>query len=191
MPLLDAAGLGPATLAEVVCTAEHTGTELLLAGLLAGAAKHGAYTALVDGADGFDPCSYGPAEAERLFARLLWVRCQAVAQVVKAADLLLRDGNLPLVILGLQASAIRELQQQPAHVWYRLRALAEQTQATCVIFTPRRAIAAAQLRLEMRDIPSLSQLEHPRGKLIRALQARVMSRQRGIETDERLTALVG
>ncbi len=188
VPLLDEAGLVPAQLVEVVCASASGvgphppfGGDLLLAGLLAGAAGQGLYAALVDGTDGFDPASFQPEEAERLFARLLWVRCQTVAQVVKSADLLLRDGNLSLVVLDLQANALRELQQQPAHVWYRLRALAEQGRATCVALTPHRSIAAAQLRLDLHDTPSPELLERPRTALVEALQARV-TRQRRLET---------
>lgn len=193
VPLLDGGGLAPAMLAEVVCGAGQAGGETLLAGLLAGAAAQGLHTALVDGTDGFDPCSFGPAEAGRLFARLLWVRCQAVAQVVRAADLLLRDGNVPLVVLDLQASPVRDLQQQPAHVWYRLRALAEQSRATCVALTPQRAIAAAQLRLDLEGTPTIEELATPRAALIGALRARI-TRQRRLEmvgTHEERGRLVG
>ena len=45
-----------------------------------------------------------------VLSRLLWVRCRGAAEAMKAADLILRDGNLPLVLLDLAGNP-------PAQFW--------------------------------------------------------------------------
>jgi hypothetical protein len=68
-------------------------------------------------------------------------------QAVKATDLLLRDGNLSLVMLDLQAVPSRQLQRIPANTWHRLQRLAEQTTAAVVILTPQPMVEAARVRI--------------------------------------------
>ena len=99
--------------------------------------------ALIDGRDSFDPASYGSEAC----SRLLWVRCRHAAESLRCADLLLRDGNLPLLTLDLQLTPLRELQDIPASSWYRLRNLARQSDATLLAFTPRHLIPCAALQL--------------------------------------------
>ncbi|NNC89125.1 MAG: hypothetical protein HKN82_11755, partial [Akkermansiaceae bacterium] len=81
--------------------------------------------ALIDATDSFDPASYGPEAC----ARLLWIRCHEPAQSLPCTDLLLRDGNLPLLVLDLQLVPLRDLHSRsfPPTAWYRLRNLAEQS----------------------------------------------------------------
>src|SRR5205823_130630 len=93
------------------------GGGLLLISLLASARKSNSFVALTDGRDSFDPSE----SSEQMLARLLWVRCQTTAEAVKAADLILRDGNLPLVILDLRSNPVEELRKIPATTWYRLQ----------------------------------------------------------------------
>lgn len=145
-------------LAEANCQGSAA---ILVAGIVAASAGLRRHLALVDASDCFSPDAFALPDAAALFERLLWVRCHSVAQTIQAADLLLRDGNLPLVVLDLQGSPVRELQKQPASVWYRLRALAERSQSACLALTPCRSVAAAQLRLEIRGSLTLDTLEVP------------------------------
>ena len=80
-------------------------TELLIPNISSGGAivlheiieaMHGIsqYAALIDSKDCFEPATDHPL--------LLWIRCHSVLQSLKATDLLLRDGNLSLVILDLE-----------------------------------------------------------------------------------------
>lgn len=181
--VLDEAGIKPGMLAEAVCGSSATGGSgiaaagLLLDSIIQGTANLRGYQALVDGGDSFDPSSFSTLRTESTLARLLWVRCHTVAEVIKAADLLLRDGNVPLVMLDLLANPLREFQRQPANIWYRLRSLAENSQALCLVLTPCRSIAAAQIRLELSISGGLDLLECARPELAERLQARV-TRQR-------------
>src|ERR1700674_5230006 len=53
--------------------------------------------ALIDARDSFDPQPLGNA----CLHHLLWVRCNKAFEAIKAADLLLRDGNFTLLIVDL------------------------------------------------------------------------------------------
>ena len=72
--------------------------------------------ALVDANDSFDPDG---ATNEQL-AALLWVRCTGLEQAVHATDLLLRDGNLPLVVLDLMMCDGRQAQAVHSSTCHRL-----------------------------------------------------------------------
>ena len=68
---------------------------MLLRALLRQSHRARQWMALIDGRDSFDPAG---VEAPVL-SRLFWVRCQTAEEALKAADLLLRDRNFPLVVL--------------------------------------------------------------------------------------------
>ncbi len=70
----------------------------MLLHLLEEARKERRFAALVDGANAFDPQTAPPA----LIEHLLWVRCRSVEQALRAADVLLRDENLGMVIVDLR-----------------------------------------------------------------------------------------
>jgi len=113
--------------------------------------------ALIDGRDSFDPASYGPAAC----ARLLWIRCHHADESLRCTDLLLRDGNLPLLVLDLQLNPAAELNAIPSSSWYRLRNLARQSGTTLLAFTPRPLIPAAALQLTLTNSHLLLHLESP------------------------------
>jgi RecA/RadA recombinase len=94
-------GLCKGTLTEISTPPDTAGCLTILNAILCASAQEGRPIALIDGSDGFDPQPLEPA----LLAHLLWVRCRNTAQFFKAADLLLRDGNLPIVLLDLRGSA--------------------------------------------------------------------------------------
>ena len=98
---------------------------------------------LVDGADGFDPASF----SARVCARLLWVRCRKSAlEMVKAADWVVRDGNVPQVVVDATGLDRRELAQVPASAWWRLRQDAERTGCRLVVVAAARLVPAAGRR---------------------------------------------
>ena len=121
--LFEAAAFPAGAISELIA-AEGGGLFLWIAGLLADPPEAVSLPkfVLVDGGDGFDPASY-PAAA---CSQLLWVRCGNAVQALKAADLLVRDGNVPFVMLdlcGLPAAALKSI---PASAWWRLKQLCEQ-----------------------------------------------------------------
>ncbi len=133
-------------ISEVVAAGPGAGLALVMAGLLGEPKETCPHPemALVDGADGFDPASFsGPA-----CARLLWVRCRTALEMVKAADWLARDGNLPLVLLDATGLVPRELLALPPSAWWRLKQGAELNGCRLVALTPLRLVAAARVRLD-------------------------------------------
>jgi len=139
--LLDGLGLAQGCITEVVSS--QTGAGLVIACLLERDSAVNEPTALVDGCDAFDPWSVRPAVLEKL----LWLRCRETAQAVKAADLLLRDGNIPLVLLDLQLHPLRVVQAMPSSVWHRLRLLTEKSGCCLCALTPGRSIPCARSRV--------------------------------------------
>jgi len=115
---------------------------------------------LID-ADNFDPASHAPETC----SRLLWVRCRDALTLLKAADLLLRDGNLPFILLDLSGFAMRELRGLPASSWWRLKQLAGNTAARVLILSSFPLIPCADLRLSLSTGLSLDAFDLPRAEL--------------------------
>lgn len=163
---LDAIQLPLGTLIEIVSESSSSGVGLLQAALLHRETAVAEYTAMVDGSDAFDPWSVGASELDRF----LWVRCQQLPQAIKAADLLLRDGNIPLVLMDLQLHSARELLRLPSSVWHRLRMLGEKSGVTTCIFTPSPVISCAATRLLLHPSFTLEDHQRPTPDLTHALQ---------------------
>jgi hypothetical protein len=110
--------------------------------------------------------------------KLLVVRVQTPEQAVKAADLLVRDGNLPVVLLDLQATPLRSLGRIPASTWHRFQRLVEQSGTALVALTPQPIIEAARVRVVLQGRWTLSDLKRPRGELIAKIAVQVFRRGR-------------
>jgi RecA/RadA recombinase len=110
--------------------------------------------ALIDGTDSFDPEPLGNA----CLRHLLWVRCRQAIEAVKAADLLLRDGNFPVVILDLVLNTGNALKIPQTH-WYRLQRLVEATSTAFLVLTRRGIVSSAQLKLVLENTWSLETFE--------------------------------
>ena len=160
-------GLPPGAFAEIVCRRRGGGAGVLIAGLVQAAAiaERRYPLALVDGADSFDAgtLSDSPTAAAALCRHLLWIRCRhRIDHAIKATDLLLRDGNLPLVILDLQLCRTTEVRRGipgGTNAWYRLRSLGERTGTTFLALTGEPVVPAAPWRLELDHTWSLDALD--------------------------------
>src|SRR3954451_4982985 len=119
--LLDG-GLSKGALTEIVAERPGAGGTFLLCVILRQAAAEGQLSAFVDGSDSLDVTQFEP----EVLSRLLWVRCRGSAEAMKATDLILRDGNLPLVLLDLAGNPAAQFRDIPATTWYRLQRLIEQ-----------------------------------------------------------------
>lgn len=129
--------------------------------------------ALIDARDRFDPASF-TTDACR---RLLWLRCRETREALQSADLLLRDGNLPVVLLDLSALPARELRRIPTATWHRLRQLAEASACTLLALTPTPLIPRASLRLRLTREFTLQDLDCSRCELLPQLQAETTRRR--------------
>ncbi|HEY0256665.1 MAG TPA: hypothetical protein VGC39_04405 [Candidatus Methylacidiphilales bacterium] len=175
-PALDEAGLPQAALTELVAPpASGPGGSLLLYGLLHAALQKGERVILIDGRDAFVPQGLPQLELNRL----LWMRCHDAWETIKAADLAVRDGNIPLVILLLTLNPPAKLRRIPATAWHRLQMLAEKSAVTLLVFTPQAQIGGARLRLSVGGAFPLEKLHRCRRELLPALALHVERRRLG------------
>lgn len=170
---VESLNLSKGAITEVVAASASAGAGLLMSGLLQRESACRELTALVDGSDAFDPWSIDASALERV----LWVRCRHPNEAIRASDLLLRDGNIPLVILDLQLHAPRAVQSLPSSVWHRLRMLAEKSGAALCVFTSVCAVACARTRVRLEHRFDLMDQFEDRAPLLNALHVQV-ERQR-------------
>lgn len=158
IPALDEAtggGLPKGAITELTSPNVSAGTALLIYRLLEAAHREHYFLGLVDGRDSFDPQPLGNVRLRNL----LWIRCRKTIEAVKAADLLLRDGNFPLVVLDLILNAADELRRIPQTSWYRLQRLVEPVPTAFLVLTRRSMISSAQLKLVLENEWTLQDLE--------------------------------
>lgn len=129
--------------------------------------------ALIDGRDSFDPSSGGLGKG--CLHHLLWVRCTKALDAIKAADLLLRDGNFPLVIVDLVLNPPADLSKIPQTSWYRLQRLVESAPTACLVMTRQGTVSSAQLKIVLENSWTLETFEDE--SAISRLQIRVQRSQ--------------
>ncbi len=162
-PLIDSAtggGLPRGAITEISSPEPSAGSASVIAALIQAAADSGHCVALVDGSDSFDPAPLRPAS----LAHLLWVRCDGATVAFKAADLLLRDGNFPLVLLDLVLNTANEFRKIPATSWYRLQRLVEPTATAFVVLARRSRVASAHLKLSLQNRWTLDNFDTPEAR---------------------------
>ena len=156
---------------------EFSGTSgagaLFLHALLGAVCREKCFAALVDAARTFEPDSC-PAAA---LAHLLVVFCADAMQAVKATDILLRDGNLSVVMLDFQSVPLSQLKHIPANTWHRFQRLAEQTTAAIIVLTRQPMIEAAQVRIAGASRWTLAAQRRWRHELLADAQWRVFPRR--------------
>ena len=168
-------GLTRAALTEVICPLHSVGSGTVILALIEAARASRHRLALVDGGNSFDPDGL---QNEQLSA-LLWVQCMGAKQAVRVADLLLRDGNLPLIVLDLMTCSVRDVQAVASSSWYRLQRVTEANGSVALVFTPVPVVAgaASSLRLDRRfELPALDLL---RDELTASLHVETVHRRAG------------
>jgi recA bacterial DNA recombination protein len=148
-------GLPKSAITELISPKRSAGSASLVHQLLRAAQRDQHFVALIDGSDSFDPGSSDNSALRHLF----WVRCRKAFDAVKATDLLLRDGNFPLVIVDLVLNSIEELRKIPQTSWYRLQRLVEGAPTACLIINRQSVVASAQLKIVLENSWTLEALE--------------------------------
>jgi recA bacterial DNA recombination protein len=166
-------GLTKGAITELTSASANAGSATLIAALLDQASRNRSFLALIDGRDSLDPQSIGNGALRHL----LWIRCRKASEAVQAADLLLRDGNFPLVILDLVLNPVAELGRIPASHWYRLQRLVEPAPTAFLVLTPRSMISSAQWKLGLENQWTLPQLDSEAAVLQAALKFRLQRAQ--------------
>jgi hypothetical protein len=173
---LDEIAVPRGAVTEIVSPAvAGPGVTLFLYGLLHAVILKGERVILVDGKRAFDPKGLPQSELNRL----LWMRCRDAWEAMKAADLVVRDGNIPLVILLLTLNPPGELRRIPATAWHRLQMLAEKSAVTLLVLTPQAQIGCARLRLLVGGAFPLEKLHLCRRELLADLEIQVARRRTG------------
>ncbi|WP_202214302.1 hypothetical protein [Methylacidimicrobium sp. AP8] len=101
---------------------------------------------------------------------LLWIRCRLPREILRAADLLLRDGSFPLVWIDLGRLPLPDLRRIPSTTWHRFGRLTETKGTAALLSTPVPAIPAARERYRIESSLSLACLEEPRESLWQRLR---------------------
>jgi hypothetical protein len=166
-------GLTKGAITELTSAPGNAGSATLIAALLQRAGRDRYFIALIDGRDSFDPQSIGRSALRHL----LWVRCRKATEAMQAADLLLRDGNFPIVILDLVLNPVEELRRIPQTHWYRLQRLVEPAPTAFLVLTSRSLISSAQWKLVLENRWTLPQLDWETANLQMQLQIRVQRAQ--------------
>ena len=148
-------GLPKSAITELISPRGSAGSASLVHAFIHGAYRDQYFVALIDGGDSFDPCGL----VNSILRQLLWVRCTKAFEAVKAADLLLRDGNFPLVIVDLILNSPEELRKIPQTTWYRLQRLVESVPIACLVLTRYEMVSSAQLKLVLENYWNLETLE--------------------------------
>src|SRR6184192_4244872 len=149
-------GLPKSAITELITPRPSAGSASLLHALLRAAQQDRHFVALIDGSDSFDP---GSSDNSAL-RHLLWIRCRKAFDAVKAADLLLRDGNFPLVIVDLVLNTAQELRKIPQTSWYRLQRLVEAVPTACLVINRQGIVSSAQLKIVLENSWTLETLEN-------------------------------
>ena len=157
---LDSAGVCRGAITEVVAEGGCSGVGWLIDHLITATGQR-YHFALVDGVDCFDPADLATVGNRRF----LWVRCREAEEAVKAAEWLLRDGNLPLVVLDLQLAERSEARRIPSGVWYRLRTTAEESGVALLVFSAEKLIPCAVTRLVLSQRFTLSVFDQLRAEI--------------------------
>lgn len=168
--LFETATFPAGAISEIIPAAEGGGLSLWIAGLLAEPEEAAEFPkfVLVDGGDGFDPVSHTAAAC----SQLLWVRCAKIQEALKAADLLVRDANVPFVMLDLCGLPPASLRSIPASAWWRLKQLCETGACRLIVLAPSPLVPCASLRLELSARLELTDFDLPRDELLQRMTAR-------------------
>ncbi len=150
----------------------RAGGSLLLAAILEAAVRDGLFIGLIDAANSFEP----PDWTEDHLRRILWVMCDAVAPALRAADILLRDGNLPVIILDLQMLPMPQLRRIPASTWHRFQRVIESTATVLAVLTPQPLVEGAAARMAIHTGLTLEAMHLPRTALWEPLDVQVFER---------------
>jgi hypothetical protein len=161
-------GLPQSAITEITSPFPSAGSASLIAGLIGAAQEARSFVALIDGRDSFDPEPFAGGGLRHL----LWVRCHRALEAIKAADLLLRDGNFPLVLLDLVLNSPNELRQIPQTSWYRLQRLVEPTSTVLLVLSRRSLVASARLKIGLQNQWTLATFERDNALSCARLQVR-------------------
>lgn len=144
-------GLPRGAVTEITGPASSGRTSIALS-ILAEGTTRGEAVALIDGHDAFTPRSAVRAGVD--LKRLLWIRCNHLDAVLKAADLILKGGGFGVVALDIADLPLSSLRSVPPKTWLRFQRAIENTPTILLITGQEPAAqssASVVLRVEMHQ----------------------------------------
>ncbi|CAN5557025.1 hypothetical protein BH09VER1_BH09VER1_38270 [soil metagenome] len=163
-------GLRKGSVTEICGSA--VGSQMILSALLDVAVREGFFVGMIDGANAFNPADWRQDQ----LGRMLWVMAGKAEPALKAADLLLRDGNLPVLLLDLQIVPVRQLNRIPASTWHRFQRVIEQSANILAVLTPEPMIEGAPTRIVTRMKTTLASMNRPRVRVWEHLSGQLYER---------------
>jgi hypothetical protein len=162
-------GLPKGALTQLLIPNISSGGTIVLHEIIEAMQDASQYVALIDGKDCFEPFSDHPL--------LLWIRCRNATQALKATDLILRDGNLPLAILDIKQNPDRELRKIPGPIWYRFQRISEESQTSLLIITRHPTVSSAHLTILMTHQLCIDDLSSQRQDIIKFVSLEIVRRR--------------
>jgi hypothetical protein len=148
-------GLRKGCITELISPHMSAGSASFIAALIHAAQCGRHFVALIDGSDSFDPEPLG----NQALRHVLWVRCRTTANAIKSADLLLRDGNFPLVMIDLVLNPAKDVRKVPQTSWYRLQRLVEATSTAFLVLTRSNTVSSAHLKIVLENAWTVRSVE--------------------------------
>jgi RecA DNA recombination protein len=160
-------GLPKGAITQLLVPNISSGGAIVLHEIIAEMHDASQYVALIDGKDCFEPT----ADDHPL---LLWIRCHNVLQALKATDLILRDGNLSLVILDIKESLDKELRKIPESTWYRFQRIIEENRNALLTITRHPIVPSAQVTVSTTHRLCMDDLSTQRTDLIQFISLEII-----------------
>lgn len=161
-----AGGYAPGRITEIVEPLPSRGAQSMVHYALAQARRQLRYVALIDANNQFDPQS----ECTHNLECLLWVRISKMSEVIKACDILIRDGNFSLLMLDLRNTTTSRKHYIRANEWYRIQRVCEKSRIAFVAFTDKSTIPCAHSRLQLTSVLPSTILDQPQAEPISFVQ---------------------
>jgi recA bacterial DNA recombination protein len=158
-------GLPKGAITQLLIPNISSGGTIVLHEIIEAMHRGSQYVALIDSQNCFEPVVDYPL--------LLWIRCHNVLQALKATDLVLRDGNLSLVILDFKENPDKELRKIPGTAWYRFQRLAEENRNTLLAITRHPVVNSAQVTISTMHRLCIDDLSTQRVDLVKFISLEI------------------
>jgi hypothetical protein len=159
-------GLPKGAITQLLIPNISSGGAIVLHEIIATMHDASQYVALIDSQDCFEPAADHPL--------LLWIRCHNVLQALKATDLILRDGNLSLVILDFKENLDQELRKIPGSAWYRFQRIIEENRNALLTITRHPIVPSAQITISTSHQLCMDDLSTQRTDLIKFIPLEII-----------------
>jgi len=166
-------GLPKGSITQLIIPHISAGGAIVLHEIIEAMQQHSQCVALIDGKNSFEPSTGYPL--------LLWIRCQNVAQALKATDLVLRDSNLPLSILDFKQNSDAELRKIPGTTWYRFQRIIEENKSTLLTITRHPLVSSAQISIMLTHQLRFDDLTSFRSEIVKLFSLEIVRRRSQLE----------